>query len=67
MTVDGLTWRDVDPGHLHAVTVGILTGIVYGYNVGDSDIPKPGSDVYRYAECIAIDALRASAEWKESK
>lgn len=61
------TYRDFDPGHLHACTVGVLTGILYGYNEGDWDIPKLGDPQYNNAECIAIDVLRASEEWKENK
>lgn len=67
MTVEGLTWRDIDPAQLHAATVGVLTGIMYGYNVGDSGMPQPGSESYKYAECIAIDVLRASSKWKETE
>lgn len=67
MASERLTYRDVDPDHLHAATLGVLTGILYGYNVGDADLPQPGHPQYNNAECIAIDVLRASAEWKESE
>jgi hypothetical protein len=54
----------LDAHWVRMATFGILTGVMYGYNESDPDMPKPGDRQYHYAECVAIDALRAIDKWE---
>lgn len=67
MTEVERSYPAVDPERLHAATVGILTGIAFGYHESDDDLPTAGEERYNWASCVATDALRASDEWKASR